>query len=168
MNCYYHPDREAVGMCVACGKPVCLVCRAVLGEKFYCNLCANKIFSGKTEIGTTTVENTSGQGSRAVIPKEIRGWNWGAFLGTWVWAIGNNVWIGLLSFIPYAGFIMAIMLGIRGNEWARQNRRWDSVEHFKRTQSTWTKVGIGIFIFFALIGFLIVVCTVGIISHTPL
>jgi hypothetical protein len=40
-------------------------------------------------------ENTSGQVKSAVVPKEIRGWNWGAFLGNGIWAIGNQVWIGL-------------------------------------------------------------------------
>ena len=40
-------------------------------------------------------ENTSGQGKSASVPKEIRTWNWGAFLGNGIWAIANHVWIGL-------------------------------------------------------------------------
>jgi len=32
------------------------------------------------ETGGPAAENTSGQGRLAVIPEEIRGWNWGAFL----------------------------------------------------------------------------------------
>jgi hypothetical protein len=144
MTCYYHPDREAVGMCVSCGKPVCVECKVMLGEKIYCNPCADKMFASRTGIGAPTGENTSGQGSLAVIPREIGGWNWGAFLLSWIWAVGNSVWIGLLALIPYAGFIMAIILGVKGNEWAWRYKRWDSVEHFKRTQSTWTKWGLGI------------------------
>src|SRR3990172_2628243 len=44
MNCYYHPDREVVGMCISCGKAMCAECKVELGERFYCNPCADKIF----------------------------------------------------------------------------------------------------------------------------
>jgi uncharacterized membrane protein YdfJ with MMPL/SSD domain len=36
------------------------------------------------------------------------------------------------------------VLGARGNEWAWQNKRWDSIEHFKKTQRTWIWWGIGV------------------------
>ena len=135
-NCAYHPDREAVGACVNCGRLTCHECKTVLGGKIYCNPCADKMFAGRTETGVLGAENTSGHGSQAVIPREIGGWNWGAFLLNWIWAIGNSVWIGLLALVPYAGFVMAIVLGVKGNEWAWRYKRWDSVEHFRRTQST--------------------------------
>lgn len=89
-------------------------------------------------------ENTSGQGSLAIVPREIEGWNWGAFLLNWIWSIGNNVWIGLLSLIPYAGIIMLVILGVKGNEWAWRYKRWDSVEHFRRTQRKWRDWGLGL------------------------
>jgi hypothetical protein len=90
-------------------------------------------------------QNTSGQGAGAVVPPEIQGkWNWGAFLLNWIWAIGNQVWIGLLALV--LGWIMAIVLGIKGNDWAWQNRKWESVEQFKQVQSAWTKWGVVIFI----------------------
>ncbi len=167
MNCYYHPDREVVGMCVSCGKPICAECKVILGGKCYCNPCADKIFAGKAETATTMVENTSGQGSSAVLPREIRGWNWGAFLLSWIWSIGNSVWIGLLALIPYVGFIMAIVLGVKGSEWAWQNKRWDSIEHFKKTRSTWTKWGIGVLIFSIIVGFIvgIIVAATGLYSY---
>lgn len=78
------------------------------------------------------------------IPDGIRGWSWGAFLLTWIWAIGNRTWIGLLTLIPYVGFIMAIVLGIRGREWAWKNKKWDSVEHFNRVQRLWSMWAIGL------------------------
>ncbi|MCB2070724.1 MAG: hypothetical protein KDF67_14455, partial [Ottowia sp.] len=62
------------------------------------------------------------------------GWSWGAFLWNWIWAIGNQTWIGLLALVPLIGLFVAIYLGIRGRELAWQNRRWDSVEHFQRVQ----------------------------------
>ena len=141
-NCAYHPDRDAVGACVSCGKLVCIECKTELAGKIYCNPCADSQFTSKTrpsktETGVLAGENTSGQGSSATIPQEIRGWNWGAFLLSWIWGIGNSVWIALLTLVPFVGFIMAFVLGAKGNEWAWRNRRWDSVEHFRSTQRKW-------------------------------
>lgn len=99
-------------------------------------------------------ENTSGQGKLTIVPREIRGWNWGAFFLNWIWSIGNNVWIGLLCIIPYAGIIMNFVLGAKGNEWAWRSKRWDSIEHFRNTQRTWTKWGIGLIIVPAILGIL--------------
>jgi hypothetical protein len=75
------------------------------------------------------------------IPEEIKGWNWGAFLLSWIWAIGNNVWIGLLVFIPYLGFIMVIVLGVKGSEWAWSSKNWDSIDHFLSVQKKWATWG---------------------------
>ncbi|HUV04119.1 MAG TPA: ribonuclease G [Armatimonadota bacterium] len=92
------------------------------------------------------VENTSGQGAQAAVPDEIKRWNWGAFLMNWIWAIAHNVWIGLLALIPYVGLVMAIVLGVKGSEWAWQNRRFESVEQFKTVQRTWAYWGVGLLI----------------------
>ncbi|AHJ29827.1 hypothetical protein [Nodularia spumigena] len=81
--------------------------------------------------------------------------NWGAFLLGGFWSIGNKVWIGLLCCIPYIGFVMLIILGIKGNEWAWKSRRWSSVEAFKANQRTWGTVGLCLTAFFVVIGFLI-------------
>ena len=83
-------------------------------------------------------ENNSGQGTVEEFPDGVKGWSWGAFLLNWIWAIGNNTWIGLIAFIPYVGLIMAIVLGIKGRQWAWQNKKWDSVEHFQRVQKRWS------------------------------
>lgn len=87
-------------------------------------------------------ENTSGQGKLTVVPQELMRWNWGAFFLNWIWAISNNVWIGLLSLIPWVGVVMAIILGMKGNGWAWQNKRWDGIEQFRKTQRNWTKWGV--------------------------
>ncbi len=79
---------------------------------------------------------------RNVVPREIQGWNWGACLLGGIWAIGNGVWIGLLAFIPYVGMVMCVVLAVKGNEWAWRSRRWENIEHFKRTQKTWVTWGI--------------------------
>ncbi len=44
----------------------------------------------------------------------------------------------MLALIPYVGLIMAIVLGVKGREWAWKNKRWDSVEHFNRVQRLWS------------------------------
>ncbi|HEY2344831.1 MAG TPA: cytochrome c oxidase assembly factor Coa1 family protein [Xanthomonadaceae bacterium] len=90
----------------------------------------------------TTMENTSGQGDTAVVPPELRGWNWGAFLLTWIWGIGNNVLLALLTLVPIVGLVMWFVLGVKGNEWAWRHKRWDSVEHFRRVQRSWAKWGV--------------------------
>ena len=134
---------------------VCEECKTVLEDKIYCNACANKLFTSQPDqpapaasepvaAASTPADtgNTSGQGSLAIVPQEILGWNWGAFTLNLIWSIFNNVWIGLLMLVPGVNFVMWFVLGAKGNEWAWKNKRWDSVEHFKRTQSTWAKVGI--------------------------
>ena len=90
----------------------------------------------------TMRENTSGRGPGAAVPDEVRGWNWGAFLLTWIWGLGNNVLIALLTLVPVVGLVMWIVLGVKGSEWAWQHKRWDSVEHFRRVQRSWAKWGV--------------------------
>lgn len=86
------------------------------------------------------------------IPDGIKGWSWGAFLLNWIWAIGNKTWIGLLAAIPYVGFIMAIVLGFKGREWAWKNKEWESVEHFNRVQRKWSFWGAMIVVISVIIG----------------
>ncbi|MAD03342.1 hypothetical protein NQS96_09950 [Pseudoalteromonas shioyasakiensis] len=87
-------------------------------------------------------ENNSGQGKVDNLPEGIKGFSWGAFLLSWIWAIGNSTWIGLLALVPYVGFIVSIYLGFKGREMAWQNKRWDSVEHFQRVQKQWSFWGV--------------------------
>jgi hypothetical protein len=89
-----------------------------------------------------SLSNTSGGGKGAAIPEGITGWSWGAFFLNWIWAIGNRTWVGLFAIIPYVGFVMAIVLGVKGREWAWRNKRWESIEQFNRAQRSWSKWGI--------------------------
>jgi len=94
---------------------------------------------------TPSSANTSGQGSAAAVPEAVKGWSWGGFWLTWIWGIGNNVWIALLSllfFVPFLSLAMMFVLGAKGREWAWQNKHWDSVETFNQTQKTWGMVGL--------------------------
>jgi len=99
-------------------------------------------------------DNTSGQGERAFVPPEIRRWNWGAFLLNWIWGIGNDTYIALLTMIPLVDIVMPFVLGAKGSEWAWRNKRWRDVAHFKRVQRNWAIAGVadfgGFFALFAL------------------
>ena len=94
--------------------------------------------------------NTPGNGQAAVLPEELKGYNWGALLLSWIWGIGNKTYITLLSFlvafIPFIGGLAAlgmnIWFGFKGNEWAWQNKHFESIEHFKSNQKKWTIAGI--------------------------
>lgn len=83
------------------------------------------------------MENTSGLGKSSVVPPEIKRWNWGAFLLNVFWGIGNNTYIAFLCLVPLVNVAMPFVLGAKGNEWAWQNKRWESVDHFKRVQKRW-------------------------------
>jgi hypothetical protein len=88
------------------------------------------------------------------IPAELDRWNWGAFLLNWIWGVGNNTFIALLTLVPFFGIlIMPFVLGAKGSKWAWRNGRWDSVAHFKRVQRLWAIWGaviwVGLFLWFA-------------------
>jgi len=80
----------------------------------------------------------------AEIPAEAKRWNWGAFLLTWIWGLGNSTYISLLALIPVVNIVMAVILGIKGGQWAWHNRKWHGVEQFTRIQGLWTAFGFGL------------------------
>ncbi|WP_299022661.1 cytochrome c oxidase assembly factor Coa1 family protein [uncultured Photobacterium sp.] len=99
---------------------------------------------------SSSMENLSGKGKESVVPAEIKGWNWGAFVFNWVWGIGNNTYRALFAFIPIVNIFMMILLGLKGNEWAWKHKKWESVEHFKEVQRKWSKAAL------AFIGLLVI------------
>jgi len=112
-------------------------------------------------------ENTSGQGLSATVPPEIMGWNWGAFFLTWIWGIGNRVWLSFLALIPIplVGLAMMVILGIKGNEWAWQCKKWDNIEHFRHRQRIWMYWGIAAFLapFVFILGWVLII--VGLLGY---
>ncbi len=45
-------------------------------------------------------------------------------------------------FVPLANIVMPFVLGAKGSGWAWKNKRWDSIEQFKRVQRKWTAWGV--------------------------
>ncbi len=154
MKCAVHTDRDAVAACCNCDRFICPECKVSIGSREYCNTCLqSRLKTGAWPEQHAASSCNSGMGPYTPVPAEIKGWNWGGFLMTWIWGIGNNVWISLialLGFIPWIGWIieliMRIILGIHGNEWAWQRKKWESIEHFKKTQRNWMWWGVSLLI----------------------
>ena len=72
-ECGYHPGRDTVGACVACGKMVCTECRTVLGGKIYCQPCADEIFVKKKPAGASSAGVTKGA---PVAEERLEGYWW--------------------------------------------------------------------------------------------
>lgn len=88
------------------------------------------------------MENRSEQSTEQSIPKEIEGWNWGAFFLNGIWGIGNKTYIALFAFIPIINVFMMFFLGFKGNKMAWKNKEWESIEHFKTVQRYWNVAGL--------------------------
>lgn len=113
-------------------------------------------YANQQSSGVQGYGNTSGQGQGAIVPPEVQGLNWGAFLLNWIWGLGNRTYLALLTFIPFVGWIMVFVLLFKGNEWAWQNKQWDSVEAFKATQRKWAIAGVAV-----IVGCIVLGCVLG-------
>jgi predicted membrane chloride channel (bestrophin family) len=92
-----------------------------------------------------------------VLPDELKGWNWGAFLLGPIWGLFNKVWIALILAVVWilpllpewlaapivlGGVGLIIYLGFKGNELAWRGRRWEGIDHFRRVQQSWATWGL--------------------------
>jgi hypothetical protein len=138
---------------MAQGMNICNQCnKEIVALAAFCPFCGNtQVAASRVSLAKSTSQVDATPLDSNVIPDGIKGWSWGAFTFNWIWAIGNRTWIGLLALIPYVGFIMAIVLGFKGREWAWKNKKWDSVEHFNRVQKIWSIWGV-VLLIIALIG----------------
>jgi len=112
------------------------------------------------------IENTSGQPG-AKLPDKLKGWNWGAFLLNWIWAIPHRAWLGLVLSL-LLNIVGAIYLGVMGNELAWQNRRFADINEFKAVQKAWATwglvlllVGVGLGVAGAVLGLIIALGAAG-------
>jgi hypothetical protein len=85
-------------------------------------------------------EVAMGAGVPEKLPKELDRWNWGAFGLTWIWGISNRTPAAWFVFVPLLGwFVMPIVLGLKGSQWAWRNRQWADVAAFQRSQRSWAR-----------------------------
>ena len=78
--------------------------------------------------------------------------NWGAFLGTWMWGLYNKSYATLATFILWCtpiGFYFKLYCGLKGNEWAYKNKNYSDVETFNKSQEKQT-------IFFVILNFVLI------------
>lgn len=95
------------------------------------------------------------------VPPEIKGWNWGAFLLNLIWGLWHKLPQALLMLVPGVNLVMAVVLGVKGNEWAWQRKPWASVAQFKAAQRNWAIAGFvivgGLLAFPALFGGIVLI-----------
>ncbi|MBV7390115.1 MULTISPECIES: ribonuclease G [Enterococcus] len=84
--------------------------------------------------------------STKIVPREIKGWNWGAFMYNIFWGIGNQTYLPLLCLIPLFNIVWIFVCGFKGNEWAWQKGNYQDVETFLAVQKTWNRAGLVQFI----------------------
>ena len=100
---------------------------------------------GNTDWGSGSMEDygrfPSGNDPAAL--REVSGWNWGAFLGSWVWAFAHRMpLLGVATLLGWFfwgifGLAAAIYLGVSGNELAWRSRSFESVAQFREVQRRW-------------------------------
>lgn len=68
---------------------------------------------------------------------ELIRFNWGAFLGTWIWGLFNKsyktLWMIPLAITP-AALPFSLICGLKGNEWAYKNKASESLDKFHESQ----------------------------------
>ena len=67
--------------------------------------------------------------------------NWGAFLGTWIWGLFNKSYIPLFMLLLFPtpwSFCFQLYCGLKGNEWAFKNKKWKYVQAFNKSQEKQT------------------------------
>lgn len=109
------------------------------------------------------------------IPTDLKGFNWGAFLLTFIWGIRFRAWLTLLA-IPLIWYqlpfginwllltALQIYCGIKGNDWAYQVEWWKKPKDFRATQIKWA---IGAFAIHLIIPFLLISITLRFLQKSP-
>ncbi len=138
----------------------CVLCGKEMPENYiYCPNCgANQRQSIQTQ-QPHPINHVDIDSKLSMTPIEITsGFNWGAFWGGWIWGLGNKVRFTLIQLVlmiiqitiilttrsymaaslpGIINFAFMVVLGVNGNVWAWQSRRYESVDQFKAVQHRW-------------------------------
>lgn len=91
--------------------------------------------------------------------------NWGAFLGTWIWGLFNKApkTIFMLPLLLTTGwFPFMFICGIRGNEWAVKQDKTEDLENFHKKQKTQATIWAIIAPILLVVGFFAMTITSGV------
>lgn len=72
---------------------------------------------------------------------QLNKWNWGAFMFSVFWGIGNRCYLPLLCLIPGVNLVMMFICGAYGNRWAYNAGEYRSVKEFTNVQRSWNAAG---------------------------
>jgi len=142
-------------------------------------------YTPPTPIGTIVdVSKSMSQQASGAEPLNLSKWSWGAFVLSWIWGFFNGCWwmflikistfllVMLLWWVPFAvifisllDFGISVLFGVKGTEWAWNNRSWSSISNFKQTQDIWNKVGLSLFIFGIVIMVIVIILSLAAISQ---
>lgn len=142
VNCGFKPLSEK-NFCQECGaetkskQEICVKCGVRLKNQTYTSSYSNS--GGIMELLKLTPP-------KKALPKELKKWNWGAFLGSWIWGIFHKSYNCFICLIPIVGLIYSFYCGYKGNEWAWNSKDWSNIEEFKEDQNKWTIAGIAVFL----------------------
>lgn len=91
--------------------------------------------------------------------------NWGAFIGTWIWGLFNKSYKTLFM-IPLcfttASFPFMLICGLKGNKWAYKNKNYDNLGQFHKEQSKQTLIWCLLSPILAFVMFIVTIFTFGI------
>ena len=71
--------------------------------------------------------------------------------------LGIGLLIGYSLFTLIGGIALRIWFGLKGNQWAWQNKKWNSTEHFNSVQKTWAIVS-------AVVSMVLILANVGVVA----
>lgn len=128
--------QEEMISCPACGEQILKTAKK-------CKHCGEWLDGSNQQVASNVSAAT-----KEALPEEYKRFNWGAFLATWIWGVVHKSYLTLLifaacliSWIPVVGWFaplgLCIWFGIKGNEWAWQNKEWKSLEEFNEVQRKW-------------------------------
>lgn len=143
----------------------CPYCRKIIQAPnepdmiFCCPDCGRELITYDKEKENSTIEKgRSGMLSTTVVevPQEIKKWNWGAFLLNSFWGLFNGVYWPFLVALAFlflylisgfndlvyvvggvSNFVISIVLGVNGSEWAWKAKSWNDVNRFLKVQHNW-------------------------------